>query len=164
MNKKIEDTIIKEILQLSKTNGGKVDESTILSITRKVLQEEAIINPNEGEESEPAKQEDEVMRYSLTEQEMREELKTLTQLVSSRAKIFDITVTNEDGGNVIMQGELLDFKIKFIYILNESEGVYFKSEKGTRLTDKTISVLNKLVGYYDNWKETWMSNKLTYYI
>ncbi len=160
MNKQIENKIIQKILLASKENGGKVNESTVLSITREVLLSEDIITPT----GENKAVKEEVMQYSLTDKEMKDELKTLTQLVSSRAKIYNITVTNEDGGNCIMQGELLDFKVKFMFILNESEGCYIKIEKGTKLTNDCLSVLGKVNGYYKNWKESWLQTKLSYYV
>jgi hypothetical protein len=146
------DKIIKECIK----NGGNLNESTIFNITKNILCEA------EGEEVNKT----EVMSYDLTQKELKDETKTFQQLVASRIRIDGVTVTTEDGGNVILEGEILDYKIKFMYILNDSEGVYIKtkSEAGMNLTEKAYTTFGKLLGYYDNWKEQWLKTKLSLYV
>lgn len=160
----IKEEIISRVIQEANKNGGKINESTIQFISKQVLTEAEILGDNNNNIDQ--QEEEQVISYKLTDKEIKDEQKALVQIVSSRAKIYNITVIDEDGGNCIMQGELLDLKIKFMFKLNETNGLLIKtnSEAGVQLDKDTLNVLNKLTGYYQNWKETWIQNKLSYYI
>lgn len=60
-----------------------------------------------------------------------------------------------EDGNLVFSGEIPSMNLKFQYSKNSSEGCPFVWLQGSPLNPENLKILNKLYGYYMNWKEQW---------
>lgn len=99
----------------------------------------------------------------LNDSELKSEEDLIKQTVSNRIDLKTVNVYKSDR-NVLLIGEMTDMNIGFQMSLNDSEGlsIYPKeeNEKIITLNQSSLRNLQKLVGYYENWKDTWFNEKL----
>lgn len=99
----------------------------------------------------------------LSGDELRSEEELIKQTVSNRIKINSINAYKSDQ-NVLLIGEMTDMNISFQMSLNDSEGltIFPKNEEDNLiiLNQPSLRNLQKLLGYYENWKDTWYNEKL----
>jgi hypothetical protein len=62
-------------------------------------------------------------------------------------------------GNVVFSGSIQALNnLKFQFVLNSTDGAPYVFADALTLSENTILVLNKLFGYYNNWREQWWSS------
>jgi hypothetical protein len=122
-----------------------------------------IINIIDSYNIKPLNEEDNGDMVSLTDDELKSEEDLIKQTVSNRIEVKSVNVYKSDR-NVLLLGEMTDMNIGFQMSLNDSEGlsIYPKeeNEKIITLNQNSLRNLQKLVGYYENWKDTWFNEKL----
>jgi hypothetical protein len=93
----------------------------------------------------------------LDSSEQKVEEKKFRDIISPRVN-FDPLIIYPKTGNVEWGGSFQDSKIQWFYSLDDTRGVYISCEL-LKLDDSTITTIKKLVGFYDNWANTW-ANKI----
>lgn len=101
--------------------------------------------------------------YELTKLEFNEIENEIYNAINIKVEIFS-TLIKRNEKNVILQGEIVDFRIKFMFILNENNGVYIRIPEAIKLDDLLFSTIKQLKNYYFSWKDTWNSNKINLYL
>lgn len=101
--------------------------------------------------------------YELTKLEINEIENEIYNAINIKVEIFS-TLIKRNEKNVILQGEIVDFRIKFMFILNENNGVYIRIPEAIKLDDLLLSTIKQLRNYYFSWKDTWNSNKINLYL
>jgi hypothetical protein len=101
--------------------------------------------------------------YELTKVEINEIENEIYNAINIKVEIFS-TLIKRNEKNVILQGEIVDFRVKFMFILNENNGVYIRIPEAIKLDDLLISTIKQLKNYYFSWKDTWNSNKINLYL
>lgn len=102
-------------------------------------------------------------KYELTNIELDEIETDFYNSINIKVEIFS-TLIKRGEKNVILQGEVVDYKIKFMFILNESNGIYIRITDPTKLDELLLSTLKKLQNYYLSWKDIWNGNKINSYL
>ena len=100
--------------------------------------------------------------YELTKLEFNEIENEIYNAINIKVEIFS-TLIKRNEKNVILQGEIVDFRVKFMFILNENNGVYIRIPEAIKLDDLLFSTIKQLRNYYFSWKDTWNSNKINLY-
>ena len=101
--------------------------------------------------------------YELTKLEINEIENEIYNTINIKVEIFS-TLIKRNEKNVILQGEIVDFRVKFMFILNENNGVYIRIPEAIKLDDLLFSTIKQLKNYYFSWKDTWNSNKINLYL
>ena len=101
--------------------------------------------------------------YELTKLEINEIENEIYNAINIKVEIFS-TLIKRNEKNVILQGEIVDFRVKFMFILNENNGVYIRIPEAIKLDDLLFSTIKQLKNYYFSWKDTWNSNKINLYL
>lgn len=101
--------------------------------------------------------------YELTKLEINEIENEIYNAINIKVEIFS-TLIKRNEKNVILQGEIVDFRVKFMFILNENNGVYIRIPEAIKLDDLLLSTIKQLRNYYFSWKDTWNSNKINLYL
>ena len=101
--------------------------------------------------------------YELTKLEINEIENEIYNTINIKVEIFS-TLIKRNEKNVILQGEIVDFRLKFMFILNENNGVYIRIPEAIKLDDLLLSTIKQLRNYYFSWKDTWNSNKINLYL
>lgn len=101
--------------------------------------------------------------YELTKLEINEIENEIYNAIKIKVEIFS-TLIKRNEKNVILQGEIVDFRVKFMFILNENNGVYIRIPEAIKLDDLLLSTIKQLRNYYYSWKDTWNSNKINLYL
>lgn len=101
--------------------------------------------------------------YELTKLEINEIENEIYNTINIKVEIFS-TLIKRNEKNVILQGEIVDFRVKFMFILNENNGVYIRIPEAIKLDDLLLSTIKQLRNYYFSWKDTWNSNKINLYL
>ena len=101
--------------------------------------------------------------YELTKLEFNEIENEIYNAINIKVEIFS-TLIKRNEKNVILQGEIVDFRVKFMFILNENNGVYIRIPEAIKLDDLLLSTIKQLRNYYFSWKDTWNSNKINLYL
>lgn len=101
--------------------------------------------------------------YELTKLEINEIENEIYNTINIKVEIFSILIKRNEK-NVILQGEIVDFRVKFMFILNENNGVYIRIPEAIKLDDLLLSTIKQLRNYYFSWKDTWNSNKINLYL
>lgn len=101
--------------------------------------------------------------YELTKLEINEIENEIYNIINIKVEIFS-TLIKRNEKNVILQGEIVDFRVKFMFILNENNGVYIRIPEAIKLDDLLFSTIKQLKNYYFSWKDTWNSNKINLYL
>lgn len=101
--------------------------------------------------------------YELTKVEINEIENEIYNAINIKVEIFS-TLIKRNEKNVIIQGEIVDFRVKFMFILNENNGVYIRIPEAIKLDDLLFSTIKQLKNYYFSWKDTWNSNKINLYL
>lgn len=101
--------------------------------------------------------------YELTKVEINEIENEIYNAINIKVEIFS-TLIKRNEKNVILQGEIVDFRVKFMFILNENNGVYIRIPEAIKLDDLLFSTIKQLKNYYFSWKDTWNSNKINLYL
>lgn len=81
-----------------------------------------------------------------------DDLKKLQDIVDPSVEIKNFKIYTVDK-NVIIEGELINGRVKFTMSLRDDE-----PKIDTSLIDLTVSnneILKKLIGYFKNWKDEW---------
>lgn len=61
-----------------------------------------------------------------------------------------------DNGNLTFSGRIRNIKWQFVLKDESGEGCYIWTDK-LQLTKSNMAVLNKLQGFYENWRDNWNS-------
>lgn len=101
--------------------------------------------------------------YELTKLEINEIENEIYNAINIKVEIFS-TLIKRNEKNVILQGEIVDFRVKFMFILNDNNGVYIRIPEAIKLDDLLLSTIKQLRNYYFSWKDTWNSNKINLYL
>lgn len=101
--------------------------------------------------------------YELTKLEINEIENEIYNAINIKVEIFS-TLIKRNEKNVILQGEIVDFRVKFMFILNENNGVYIRMPEAIKLDDLLFSTIKQLKNYYFSWKDTWNSDKINLYL
>lgn len=101
--------------------------------------------------------------YELTKLEINEIENEIYNAINIKVEIFS-TLIKRNEKNVILQGEIVDFRVKFMFILNENNGVYIRIPEAIKLDDLLFSTIKQLKNYYFSWKDTWNSDKINLYL
>lgn len=101
--------------------------------------------------------------YELTKVEINEIENEIYNTINIKVEIFS-TLIKRNEKNVILQGEIVDFRVKFMFILNENNGVYIRIPEAIKLDDLLFSTIKQLKNYYFSWKDTWNSDKINLYL
>lgn len=101
--------------------------------------------------------------YELTKLEFNEIENEIYNAINIKVEIFS-TLIKRNEKNVILEGEIVDFRVKFMFILNENNGVYIRIPEAIKLDDLLLSTIKQLRNYYFSWKDTWNSNKINLYL
>lgn len=101
--------------------------------------------------------------YELTKLEFNEIENEIYNAINIKVEIFSTLIKRKEK-NVILQGEIVDFRVKFMFILNENNGVYIRIPEAIKLDDLLFSTIKQLKNYYFSWKDTWNSNKINLYL
>ena len=72
--------------------------------------------------------------YELTKLEINEIENEIYNTINIKVEIFS-TLIKRNEKNVILQGEIVDFRVKFMFILNENNGVYIRILEAIKLDD-----------------------------
>jgi hypothetical protein len=89
--------------------------------------------------------------------EQREEENKFKGIVSKLCKFEKIKVHQQ---NVEWSGHLIREKLDWVFSLDDTIGVYVKTDDFLQLKDENLKVLQKLRGYYEVWSDEW-ANRLT---
>jgi hypothetical protein len=61
-------------------------------------------------------------------------------------------------GNLVFSGSIPSLAdLKFQFSLNDVTGAPYIFVEGLSLTEETITTLNKMKGFYENWKDEWFA-------
>jgi hypothetical protein len=90
-------------------------------------------------------------KHDITDVEIETEKNTFASNVTKLVSFGDFKITND---NVSWSGVFPKEKIEWVYSLDSDEGVYISCEL-TQLTDNTLTLVQKLRGYYEKWAEKW---------
>lgn len=101
--------------------------------------------------------------YELTKLEINEIENEIYNAINIKVEIFS-TLIKRNEKNVILQGEIVDFRVKFMFILNDNNGVYIRIPEAIKLDDLLLSTIKQLRNYYYSWKDTWNGNKINLYL
>lgn len=91
----------------------------------------------------------------LTEDEKIGFQETMDEFVEEVSSLVDFNELNIYGNDVTWSGNLNDFNLEFDFRVGEENGIYFKVENLSKLTDETLEVLDKLKKYYNKFKSKW---------
>lgn len=94
----------------------------------------------------------------LNSAELKDEQSKFRETVSSMVDFKSFNIYPNDS-NVFFSGTLKDLGgAEWSFSLDQNDGIYIDIDS-LQLTDNALNTLQKLKGYYKNWKEEW-SNKL----
>lgn len=85
--------------------------------------------------------------------DVAEEQNQFRQNIASDTKFYEFSIL-PDAGNVVFRGEIPNV-CEFMFELSERDGFSFKAENPITFSANTLSLLTKLHGYFENWKEEW---------
>jgi hypothetical protein len=111
----------------------------------------------EQEEFETAEVENEVAdgdETDLDDAERKEEEDKFKQTVHPRCK-FERFKLYPNAQNVEFSGEILDLGLNWEFSLDTTTGVYITNVNKLQLTNETLEIIKKLVGYYKTWADEW---------
>lgn len=89
----------------------------------------------------------------LDSSELSEEEKKFRDTVTPRVK-FNRFRLYPKAQNVEFSGKFTDSNVEWFYSLDDTRGVYITADL-LQLSDQTLSQIQKLVGYYENWANDW---------
>lgn len=120
-------------------------------MTKKMLQ---IMNEGIGDEK------DGVIELSGDERQQEEQ-----KFREVLGNLVNFTVFNiyPDANNVVFGGQFQGMGgMEFQFTLEDANGVYVTANN-MQLTSEVVETIQKLKGYYDNWKEEWANKLATEY-
>lgn len=98
----------------------------------------------------------------LTGSELNSEQAKFRETVSSMVEFNSFNIYPSDS-NAFFSGKLRDLNnMEWSFSLDETDGIYI-DVNSLQLTDNALGVLQKLKGYYKNWKEEWANKLATEY-
>ena len=98
---------------------------------------------------------------------LRNQIASFKQAVNGVAKLSEENSNNAKSnplvffpktGNLVFSGSIPSLAdLKFQFSLNDVTGAPYIFVEGLSLTDETITTLNKMKGFYENWKDEWFA-------
>ena len=91
----------------------------------------------------------------LTEDEKIGFQETMDEFVEEVSSLVDFNELNIYSNDVTWSGTLNDFNLEFDFRVGEENGIYFKVDNLSKLSDEILEVLEKLKKYYNKFKSKW---------